>query len=177
VVLAAGVDTLPLAADAGLPLPIRPERRRIVYSAPAERGQLNPLVVAAERGFAGKQLTSGVFYMGWLRETAADDDLTFIEKTLQAGSTLLPLLAELPARRVLGGLYDSTPDHRPLLGAVPGLDGLHVAAGFSGHGFMIAPAAAEIVVAGVTGATTNLPAATFSLGRFSTTVGDEGLVI
>jgi sarcosine oxidase subunit beta len=96
---------------------------------------------------------------------------------LQAGSTLLPLLAELPARRVLGGLYDSTPDHRPLLGAVPGLDGLHLAVGFSGHGFMIAPAAAEIVVAGLTGAATDLPAAAFSLGRFSTTVADEGLVI
>jgi sarcosine oxidase subunit beta len=115
--------------------------------------------------------------MGWLRETAADDDLTFIEKTLDAGSTLLPLLAELPARRVLGGLYDSTPDHRPLLGPVPDTDGLHLAAGFSGHGFMISPAAAEIVAAGITGTSTDLPAAEFSLQRFSKVVADEGLVI
>jgi sarcosine oxidase subunit beta len=177
VVLAAGVDAVPLAAAAGVPLPIRPERRRIVYSAPAENGLMMPLVVAPERGFAGKQLTSGVFYMGWLRETSEDDDLTFIEKTLEAGSTLLPLLAELPARRVIRGFYDSTPDHRPLLGPAPACEGLHLAVGFSGHGFMIAPAVAEIIVAGITGAATELPAHIFSLARFSASVADEGLVI
>jgi sarcosine oxidase subunit beta len=177
VVLAAGVDSVALAAGLGVPLPIRAERRRLVYSAPAAAGQMNPLVVALERGFAGKQLTSGVFYMGWLRETPADDDLTFIEKTLEAGSTLLPLLGELPARRVLGGVYDSTPDHRPLLGPVPGVERLHLAVGFSGHGFMIAPAAGAIVAAGIAGTATNLPAGAFSLERFSTSVADEGLVI
>jgi sarcosine oxidase, subunit beta len=177
VVLAAGVDSVPLAAGAGLMLPIRAERRRLVYSAPADAGRMNPLVVAPERGFACKQLTSGVFYMGWLRETPADDDLTFIEKTLQAGSTLMPLLAELPVRRVLGGLYDTTPDHRPLLGPVPDLAGLHLAVGFSGHGFMIAPAAGEIVAAGITGTSTDLPVSSFSLERFSKAIADEGFII
>jgi len=177
VVLAAGVDSVPLAAQAGLDLPIRAERRRLVYSAPAAAGQMNPLVVAPERGFAGKQLTSGVFYMGWLRETPADDDLTFIENTLAAGSTLLPLLSDLPARRVIGGLYDSTPDHRPLLGAAPGLPGLHLAVGFSGHGFMIAPASGEIVAAGITGSAIDLPLDAFALDRFSTSTAAEGLVI
>jgi glycine/D-amino acid oxidase-like deaminating enzyme len=177
VVLAAGIDSVPLAATAGLDLPITPERRRLLYSAPAPLGLLNPLVVAPERGFAAKQLTSGVFYLGALRETPADDDLTFIEKTLEAGSTLLPLLTELPARRVIGGFYDSTPDHRPLLGPVSGLRGLHLAVGFSGHGFMIAPASGEMVAAGITGAATDLPVDSFSLERFSTSTEREGLVI
>jgi sarcosine oxidase subunit beta len=177
VVLAAGVDSVPLAASASLELPIRAERRRLVYTAPAAAGQMNPLVVAPERGFAGKQLTSGVFYMGWLRETPADDDLTFIEKTLESGSTLLPLLSDLPARRVLGGLYDSTPDHRPLLGPAHGVAGLHLAVGFSGHGFMIAPAAGEIVAAGIAGTVVDLPVEAFSLGRFSAATAPENLVI
>lgn len=177
VVLAAGVDSVPLAAQAGLNLPVRAERRRLVYTAPAAPGQMNPLVVASERGFAGKQLMSGVFYMGYLRETPADDDLTFIENTLAAGSTLLPVLTELPARRVIGGLYDSTPDHRPLLGHAPGLPGLHLAVGFSGHGFMIAPASGEIVAAGITGAATDLPVEAFSVNRFSASTAGEGLVI
>jgi sarcosine oxidase subunit beta len=177
VVLAAGVDSVPLAAAAGVTLPIRAERRRLVYTAPAAAGQMNPLVVAAERGFAGKQLASGVFYLGWLREMPAEDDLTFIEKTLESGSTLLPLLTELPARRVLGGLYDSTPDHRPLLGPAPGVAGLHLAAGFSGHGFMIAPAVGEIVAAGIAGRGVDLPVSSFSLQRFSKTTADEGLII
>jgi len=33
-----------------------------------------------------------------------------------------------------------TPDSRPLLGAIPGIRGLHVCAGFSGMGFKISPA-------------------------------------
>ena len=79
---------------------------------------LLPLVIAFERGVAAKQLTNGVLYLGWLAESPDVDDLTFIERTMEAGATLLPLLGELPVRRVMGGLYDNTPDRRPLLGAV-----------------------------------------------------------
>jgi len=43
------------------------------------------------------------------------------------------------------GEYDVTPDHQPILGRVD--DGVFVAAGFSGHGFMIAPAVARILAA------------------------------
>jgi sarcosine oxidase subunit beta len=38
------------------------------------------------------------------------------------------------------GLYDVTPDWHPAVGRVPGADGVYVAAGFSGHGFKLAPA-------------------------------------
>ena len=38
------------------------------------------------------------------------------------------------------GIYDVTPDWEPVLGAVPDADGVYVAAGFSGHGFKLAPA-------------------------------------
>ena len=42
-------------------------------------------------------------------------------------------------------IYDCTPDLMPLLGRVPGLDGLSVAVGFSGHGFKIAPAVGDLL--------------------------------
>jgi len=38
------------------------------------------------------------------------------------------------------GIYDRTPDERPLVGAVPGVTGLFAAAGLSGSGFQVAPA-------------------------------------
>ena len=44
---------------------------------------------------------------------------------------------------VQGQVLDVTPDHQPILGEVE--DGVYVAAGFSGHGFMIAPAVARII--------------------------------
>jgi sarcosine oxidase subunit beta len=42
--------------------------------------------------------------------------------------------------------YEMTPDGHPVVGAVPGVRGLYVAAGFSGHGCMHAPATAQLVV-------------------------------
>jgi sarcosine oxidase subunit beta len=177
VVLAAGCDAVPLAAQAGVSLPITPERRRLAYTTPCEPGVLPPLVVALERGVAAKQLTNGPLYLGWLAESPEVDDLTFIERTMEAGATLLPLLGDLPVRRVMGGLYDNTPDRRPLLGPVPGVDGLFLAVGFSGHGFMIAPAVGEGLVAAITGGTTDLPMREFGLERFSGAASPEALQI
>jgi sarcosine oxidase subunit beta len=177
VVLAAGADSVSLAASTGISLPIVPERRRLAYTAPCDGGILPPLVVAFERGFAGKQLTNRVLYLGCLRETADVDDLTFIEQTLFAGSTVLPILSEVAVRRVMGGIYDNTPDRRPLLGPVNGVDGLFLATGFSGHGFMIAPAVGEMVAASIIGRSHDLPLEEFSLDRFSRASSREALQI
>jgi sarcosine oxidase subunit beta len=50
------------------------------------------------------------------------------------------------------GLYDVSPDARAVLGKVPGIEGLYVAAGFSGTGFKTAPAVgaamAELILFG-----------------------------
>ena len=72
---------------------------------------------------------------------------------------MLPTLTRrFPAARVRSvvdgwsGLYEMTPDHNALLGEHPDLPGFVVAAGFSGHGLMMAPAAglavAELIVTG-----------------------------
>jgi sarcosine oxidase subunit beta len=177
VVLAAGADSVQLAAQIGLTLPIVPERRRLVYTTPCEIGLLPPLVIAFERSVAAKQLTNGVLYLGWLAESADVDDLTFIERTMAAGSMLLPILDEVAVRRVMGGIYDNTPDRRPLLGSVSGVDGLFLAVGFSGHGFMIAPAVGQALAASITGRETDLPLNDFSLERFSGAALREGLQI
>jgi sarcosine oxidase subunit beta len=49
------------------------------------------------------------------------------------------------------GVYDVTPDRQAIVGPVPGHDGLYVAAGFSGHGFMMAPEIGRGVTAMVMG--------------------------
>ena len=43
------------------------------------------------------------------------------------------------------GYYEVTPDHNGLVGEAPGIERLLYATGFSGHGFMQAPAVGEIV--------------------------------
>ena len=177
VVLAAGVDTPALVRQMGLELPIRSERRRLAYTEPLTRKVLPPLMVALERSFAGKQLSNGVFYLGWLGETADSDDLTFVERALTGGATLLPLLAELPVRRVVAGFYDLTPDARPILGEVADLDGIYLAAGFSGHGFMLAPSVGEMIAKLVVSGEADPLLKHFSLARFSGNARTEGLQI
>lgn len=174
VVVAAGVDTVALVSDV-VGVPIVAERRRLAYTMPAPAGLTPPLVAALERGFAIKQLTNGVCYLGWLGDRPDVDDLTFIERSLESAATVFPLLHELPVRRIVGGIYDTTPDHRAILAEVA--SGLFIAAGFSGHGFMIAPAVGELMAGLVAGAPEDRLLGAFSLQRFSARAKDEGLQI
>jgi sarcosine oxidase, subunit beta len=177
VVLAVGTDSPSLAAYVGVHLPITVERRRLAYTERCDSELMHPLVVALERGFAGKQLRNGVFYIGWLGETPESDNLAFTERALTIGATLLPLMARLPVRRVITGYYDSTPDHRPILGGITGLDGFYLATGFSGHGFMLAPAVGEIMASLIAGSTIDPLLQEFSLQRFTASTAREGLQI
>jgi FAD-dependent oxidoreductase domain-containing protein 1 len=56
-----------------------------------------------------------------------------------------PALAVRSVRDAWAGLYEMTPDHNALLGEHPSLPGFIVAAGFSGHGLMMAPATGRAI--------------------------------
>ena len=86
-----------------------------------------------------------------------DDDLTLEDPddkpdTVREGlrdwarEKLAGRLPEHAARADAGALtswYTLAPDAQPLIGPIPGVEGLFVAAGFSGHGFKLAPSVAE----------------------------------
>jgi len=147
VVVAAGADTVPLVAPHGAELPIERERRHLFLSEPVNARLVEPLVVSAERGFAAKQLGSGRVLASDLR--AAGDAESGVPRwrarVREVIEELLPVLEYVDFPIVASGDYDVTPDRQPILGALPGAPGLHVAAGFSGHGFMLAPAVARIL--------------------------------
>jgi len=52
----------------------------------------------------------------------------------------IPKLERAEVMRGVTGVYDMTPDSRPLLGAASEVQGVYVCAGFSGMGFKISPA-------------------------------------
>ena len=152
-VIAAGVDTRDLVAPLGVDLPMEREPRHLFLSAPIRERLLEPLVVSPERRFAAKQLHGG-------RVLASDLGATGSPEVEAAGwrrhvraviAELLPMLAYIDLDVIVSGAYDVTPDRQPILGPIDGHDGLHVAAGFSGHGFMIAPAVGRIVAGAVVG--------------------------
>jgi sarcosine oxidase subunit beta len=57
----------------------------------------------------------------------------------------MPALLEVSLTHLVKGYYDMTPDHQPIVGPAPEAEGVWVAAGLSGHGFMMAPAVGRAV--------------------------------
>jgi sarcosine oxidase subunit beta len=140
VVVAAGADTPALLPQ----LPIEPEERYLFYSEPVQERLLEPLVVSAERRFAAKQLFDGRVLASDLGARGDDTQREQWRANVRAQiEDLLPRLTYVSFALLVRGEYDVTPDHQPILGQVG--DGVYVAAGFSGHGFMIAPAVARIL--------------------------------
>jgi glycine/D-amino acid oxidase-like deaminating enzyme len=60
-------------------------------------------------------------------------------------NTRLPVLKDVAITQSWAGMIDATPDAVPVMDAAPGLDGLYIASGFSGHGFGIGPACGKIM--------------------------------
>ena len=65
---------------------------------------------------------------------------TDLEELIERATRRIPKLEDAEVMRGTTGVYDMTSDSRPLLGAVPGVEGLYICAGFSGMGFKISPA-------------------------------------
>lgn len=77
-----------------------------------------------------------------------------LAELVSAAAFRVPALEHAGIGRGVAGVYDMTPDGRPLLGPIDEIDGVFVAAGFSGMGFKISPAVGEAMAHLVVGATT-----------------------
>jgi sarcosine oxidase subunit beta len=154
VVVAAGVDTPQLLPE----LPIGTEPRSLFFSEPIHEPLLEPLVVSAEMGLAAKQLADGRLLASDLHEGTRANVRSGFKK-------LLPRLVYVALPTVVEGFYDVTPDHQPILGQVR--DRVWVAAGFSGRGFMQAPAVGRIVAESVLGTGRDPVLGVFDAGRFA----------
>jgi sarcosine oxidase subunit beta len=95
-------------------------------------------------------------------------DWDAFELVFQAAARRVPPLAEARVVRAYAGVRDLTPDYHGILGEAPGAPGFYVACGFSGHGFMHAPAIgllmAELIL---DGRARSMDIAALSLARFA----------
>lgn len=78
----------------------------------------------------------------------------------------VPGLAEVPVIRTWTGFRPTTPDHRPLIGPMPGRPGLFLACGHEGLGITTAPATAALLAAQLLGTPLPLDPAPFRPDRF-----------
>ncbi len=79
----------------------------------------------------------------------------------------LPHLADLQVAQIWAGLIDVTPDVIPVISGVDSVNGLHIATGFSGHGFGIAPGAGCLMADIVAGTTPIVDPYDYRFSRFS----------
>ncbi len=150
VVLCTGPYTGEVGTLAGLQLPVAPVRR---MSFVTDRFDLVPKTVPMTIEFT----TSLYFHPegeGFLFGMSNPDeppgfdktiDPVWMEKTVEALCRRAPIFEQARIRRGWAGFYEVTPDNNPLIGWVDEIEGLAVAAGFSGHGFMHGPAVGRCV--------------------------------
>ncbi|TPQ44897.1 D-amino-acid oxidase, partial [Burkholderia ubonensis] len=94
-------------------------------------------------------------------------DLPTVNETYRRAVELLPELRDATITHAWAGFVDSTPDGVPGIGELPGVPGLVLAAGFSGHGFGIGPGAGHLIADLVTGAQPLVDPTPYRPGRFS----------
>ena len=170
VIVAASVDAPSLLRPLGVDFPIVAENRWLFFSEPIRERLLDPLVVAVDRRFAAKQLADGRVLASDLGATPADEEEAEVmrRRVRQLAVELFPRFEYVALALLVRGVYDVTPDRQAIVGPVPGYDGLYVAAGFSGHGFMMAPEIGRGVAEMVLGAPPDETFAHLRPDRFET---------
>lgn len=149
VVAATGPWTRPLFQPVGCDLPIETEYHQvaILKNAPGMKGGgcacIDSVTSTYFRSDGHDKFLIGDFYgqrgvdPDNFPQRASDDSL---EELIERACGRVPKLENAEVMRGVTGVYDMTPDSRPLLGEIPGVGGLYVCAGFSGMGFKISPA-------------------------------------
>ena len=95
-------------------------------------------------------------------------EIEHVERIGNSMSNRMPLFEDAQLVNSWTGPYDIPPDWNPIIGPVPGQEGLYVAVGFSGHGFKLAPTIGESLAQEVLEIEPRVPIDMYSMTRFTT---------
>ncbi len=150
IVNAAGTHAKEVGKISGLDVPVSPDSHEAGVSAPF-RQFLGPLVVDLRPGPEGKTAN---FYFAQTLEgpivfcytpkklfTGTNNEPTseFLPIVARRMIRLIPRLKNVLVRRVWRGQYPMTPDGLPICSQVREIEGLYLAVGLCGQGFMLGP--------------------------------------
>jgi sarcosine oxidase subunit beta len=150
VVCAAGAWSPEVARMVGMDLPVEPVLREIGFTS-ADPGlpEHMPLTVDFTSGLYFHREGPGLLFGMADRKQAPGFDVpsdpSWLEQVTAVAERRLPRLLEMGMAGGWKGYYEVTPDHNALIGEASEVTRFLYAAGFSGHGFLQAPAAGEIV--------------------------------
>ncbi|MDX6551277.1 MAG: hypothetical protein QOJ31_1961, partial [Gaiellales bacterium] len=177
VVLATGAWANDLLEALGVRLPIELRRLQVAILRTPQGGPLPSAVVSdavsnvVVRPDRGHQFCAVAYAGDDVLERADDCDHGLSPGYLDAVRAGLeqrfPRLSGFDLVRGFAGPYDVTPDWNPVIGPCPGIEGLYLAVGWSGHGFKLSPAVGEVVAAEVTDRTPPIDVSELRPERFA----------
>lgn len=150
VICAAGAWSRRCGDMVGVPLPVTPLRRQILFTEPMDGLPPDlPMTIDFASSFyfhsEGPGLLLGMSdpdeQPGFDTETSED----WIPDLLAIASRRAPRIAEAGIRGGWAGLYEMTPDDNAIIGEALGVSRFLYATGFSGHGFLQGPGVGEIL--------------------------------
>lgn len=167
----AGARAKDVAAKLGVEIPTEPHRHEIAVTE-SLKAFLEPMIISIRKGFYFSQSMRGeiVGGVGDDHDEPTYDQRSspgFLFRYAKALRETLPALGSVRIIRQWAGLYDVSPDARPIIGTVAGLDGYYHACGFSGHGFMLSPIVSRLLCELITTGRTSIPIDDLNLARFS----------
>jgi sarcosine oxidase subunit beta len=98
-------------------------------------------------------------------------DWSFLDRITAVAQRRWPPLLDARVKTAWAGLYENTPDFQPLIGPLHA--GLWIAAGFSGHGFMMAPVVGRWLADWIADGAPPVDLSAFAPGRFAAGVSGE----
>ena len=179
VVCAAGAWSARLGELAGVPLPVVPVRRQIGFTPqasppfPTVPFTLDLSTTLYFHNYPGGMLL-GISNADEPEGFGRDFDDAWVPAFEQAAAVVAPTLAGRPIEGGWAGLYENTPDHNAIIGVSRRLDGFFYATGFSGHGFLQAPAVGEVVRDLYRGVEPFLDVTPFDVSRFDPDFSGHG---
>lgn len=184
---AAGPWSGEVARRLGVRLDIRPRRGEVLVTTPRPPTVFHKVYdadyVGAVGSGAGDLQTSavvestraGTLLLGSSRRRVGFDDRTrpeVLSAIAAKALTLFPSLADVPVMRAYGGFRPYVPDHLPVIGADPRLDGLWHATGHEGAGIGLSVGTARLVRELMTGTATAIDTDPFRVDR-PAVLGDD----
>jgi len=172
IVNCAGPQAKLIGQMVGAEVKVEPIRRQIVTT-----GQLDfvkpffPMVVDVKSGLYCHKESQGML-LGWADKAVQPSfdisiDPDYTDAILEKALDRIPQLETAEIANQWAGLYETTPDHRAIIGWEKAVEGMFHVVGFSGHGFMHAPAAGVVAGEVITGKEASIDITPFSPERFA----------
>jgi sarcosine oxidase subunit beta len=170
VVNCAGPYAAIVGALASVEVPVKPFRRHLFVTEQFAIDPEPPMTVDIATSFYFHREGDGYLLgMSDPAEPSSFDtnvDWGFLEHLVEHAIHRLPALERAAIKTGWAGLYEVSPDNQAIVGESE-LAGFWLCCGFSGHGFMQAPAVGRLLAAEITGATPEIDLTPFDPARFA----------